>query len=61
MKSQNMVRAFEVYSDFEAVLRKAHADAIDAKDPFAEIAIYGLLEEATHKHWQLKRMAEASR
>jgi hypothetical protein len=56
-----MVRAFELYDEFEVALRKAHTDAIDAKDAFAEIAIYGLLEEATHKHRQLKRMAEAAR
>ena len=61
MKSQNMIRAFELYNEFEAVLRKAHGDAIDAKDSFAEVAIYGLLEEATQKHWQLKRMAEAAK
>ncbi len=61
MKSQNMVRAFELYNEFEVALRKAHTDAIDAKDLFAEIAIFGLLEDATHKHWQLKRMAEAAK
>ncbi|HOX59019.1 MAG TPA: hypothetical protein P5205_18105 [Candidatus Paceibacterota bacterium] len=61
MKSQNMVRAFELYSEFEMALRKAHTDAIDAKDLFAEIAIYSLLEEATKKHWQLKRMSEAAK
>ncbi len=61
MKSQNMVRAFELYNEFEVALRKAHTDAIDAKDLFAEIAVYSLLEQATQKHWQLKRMAEAAK
>ena len=61
MKSQNMIRAFELYNEFEVALRKAHADAIDAKDAFAEIAVYCLLEEATQKHWQLKKMAEAAK
>ncbi len=61
MKSGNLVRAFELYNEFEVALRKAHADAIDAKDPFAEIAIYGLLEEATQKHWQLKKMSEVAK
>jgi hypothetical protein len=61
MKSQSMVRAFELYNEFEVALRKAHTDAIDARDLFAEIALFCLLEDATKKHWQLKRMAEASR
>jgi hypothetical protein len=61
MKSQSMVRAFELYSEFEVALRKAHTDAAEAKDAFAEIAIYGLLEGASQKHWQLERMAEAAK
>jgi hypothetical protein len=61
MKSQNMVKAYELFSEFERLLRLAHTDAVEAKNIFAEIAIYGLLEEATRKHWQLKRMAEAAR
>lgn len=61
MKSQSMVRAFELHTEFEISLRKAHTDAVEAKDAFAEVAIYGLLEEATQKHWQLRRMAEAAR
>ncbi len=61
MKSQSMVRAFDLYNEFEVALRKAHTDAVEAKDAFAEVAIWGLLEEASNKHWQLKKMAEASR
>ena len=55
------VRAFELHTEFEVALRKAHTDAVDAKDEFAEILIYAVLEEASQKHWQLKRMAEAAR
>lgn len=61
MKSQSMVRAFELHTEFEVSLRKAHTDAVEAKDAFAEVAIWGLLEEATQKHWQLRRMAEAAK
>jgi hypothetical protein len=61
MKSQSMVQAFGLYSEFEVALRKAHTDAVEAKDAFAEIAIYAVLEDASQKHWQLKRMSDAAR
>lgn len=61
MKSENMVKAYQLFDEFEKTLRMAHTDAIDAKDEFAEILIYAVLEEATQKHWRLKRMAEAAR
>jgi hypothetical protein len=56
-----MVKAYQLFDEFEKTLRMAHTDAIDAKDEFAEILIYAVLEEATQKHWRLKRMAEAAR
>ena len=61
MKSENMVKAYELFSEYEKSLRLAHSDAIDGKDEFAEILIYAVLEDATQKHWRLKRMAEAAR
>lgn len=61
MKSENMLRAFELFSEYERTLRMAHSDAIDAGDSYAEILIYAVLDDATQKHWQLQRMAEAAR
>ena len=61
MKSENMVKAYELFGEFERTLRMAHTDAADAKDAFAGILIYAMLEETPQQHWQLKLMAEASR
>jgi len=61
MKSQNMITAYELFASFEIALRKAHTDAADAKDGFAEILIYSLLTEASRTDWMLKRMADAAR
>jgi DNA-binding ferritin-like protein len=61
MKSENMVRAFQLFDEFEQTLRMALTDAADAKDAYAAILIYGMLEETPQQHWQLKRMADASR
>ena len=56
MKSENMVKAYGSFVEFEKTLRLAHTDAIDPKDQFAEILIFQMLEEATQTHWVLKRM-----
>jgi hypothetical protein len=61
MKSENMVKAYQLFDEFERTLRLAHTDAADAKDAYAAILIYAMLEETPQKHWQLKRMAEASK
>jgi hypothetical protein len=61
MKSENMTKAYELFVSFEKTLRLAHTDAIDAKDQFAEILIFRMLEEATQTDWVLKRMGEAAK
>jgi len=61
MKSENMVKAYEFFSEFERTLRMAHTDAIDANDAFAEVLIYSMLEETPQKHGRLKRMALAAK
>lgn len=61
MKSENMVRAFQLFDEFQRTLRMAHTDAIDAKNAYAEILIYAMLEENSQTHWRLQRMAEAAR
>jgi hypothetical protein len=61
MKSDNMVKAYEYFVEFEKLLRMAHTDAIDAKDQFAEILIYQILENLSHTDWRLKRMGEAAK
>ena len=60
MKSENMTKAYELFVSFEKRLRLAHTDAIDAKDEFAELLIFTMLEEAAQTHWRLKRMREAA-
>jgi hypothetical protein len=60
MKSENMVKAYELFDQFEKTLRLAHGDAIDSKDEFAEILIFAVLEQASQAHWRLKRMREAA-
>jgi len=61
MKSENMVKAYELFGQFEKRLRMAHTDAIDSKDQFAELGIFLMLEEAAQTHWRLKRMQEAAK
>jgi hypothetical protein len=61
MKSENVVKAYQLFDEFEKTLRMAHTDAIDAKDAYAEILIYSMLAEISQKHCQLKRMTEAAR
>ncbi|MDR3409510.1 MAG: hypothetical protein P4L87_00945 [Formivibrio sp.] len=60
MKSRNMEQAFQSYAEFEVALRLAHTDAVDAKDGFAEILIYQVLEKSSRTHWLLARMKEAA-
>jgi hypothetical protein len=61
MKSENMVKAYDSFVEFEKSFRMAHTDAIDAKDHFAEILIYQILEDLAQTDWRLKRMAEAAK
>lgn len=61
MKSENMVKAYDSFVEFERSLRMAHTDAIDAKDQFAEILIYQILENLLQTSWRLKRMGEAAK
>jgi hypothetical protein len=60
MKSRNLEQAFKCYAEFEVALRSAHADAVDAKDGFAEILINKVLEKSSRTHWLLNRMKEAA-
>ncbi len=60
MKSQNMARAFELYTEFQIALRMSQTDAVESKDRFAAILISQLLEETCHTHWLLQRMQEAA-
>lgn len=60
MKSENMVKAYNSFVEFEKTLRLAHTDAIDAGDQYAEILIFAVLEQASQAHWRLKRMREAA-
>jgi hypothetical protein len=61
MKSENMVKAYDSFVEFGKSMRMAHTDAIDAKDLFAEILIYRILEDLAQTEWRLKRMAEAAK
>lgn len=60
MKSQNMVKAYELFSEFQVALRMSQTDAVESKDRFAAILISQLLEETCHMHWLLQRMQEAT-
>lgn len=60
MKSKFMIGAYEHFAMFQQELRRAHNDAINADDKFAEILIFNLLEQTGKTHNLLKRMSEAS-
>lgn len=61
MKSEHMVKAYELFSEYEKTLRMAHTDSIDDGDQFAEILIFSMLEKTSQQHWLLKRMSEAAK
>ena len=60
MKSQNMVKAYELFSEFQIALRMTQTDAVESKDNFAAILVSQLLEETCRTHWLLQRMQEAT-
>ncbi len=61
MKSENLTRAYQLYSEYIIALRTAHTDAVDAENEFAEILIYTMLQEVSERQWRLRRMAEAAK
>ncbi len=61
MKSENIKRAYQLYSEFALALRMAHTDAIDTEEAYAELLLYQMLAEVSQKQWLLRRMTEAAK
>jgi hypothetical protein len=60
MKTEHLEKASDHLDLFLNELRKAHSEAVDSGDGFAEIVIFGLLEEFTPLERKFRRAKLAS-
>jgi len=60
MNTTNLNIACEAYAALNTALRAAHTDAVNSEKPFAEIALFALLEPVSKLGAQLLRVKEAA-
>jgi len=60
MEKENLIKALHSAQLLTQDIREAHTDAVDSENPFAEIAIFDLLEVATSLEQKLKRIVAAA-
>ena len=60
MKSKNLLKCCDSFDFFFAELRKAHTDAVNSENEFAEIVIFSLIEEAAKMQPRLARVKDAT-
>ena len=60
MKIENLMKACDSFEVFQGELRKAHSDAVNSGDQFAEIAIFSLIELASELRPRLARVKDAA-
>ena len=60
MKTENLIKAADSFAFFFSELREAHTDAVNSANPFAEIAVFSLLEDAAEMQTKLDRVKDAA-
>jgi hypothetical protein len=60
MKTENLMKACDSFAFFFAELREAHTDAVNSENPFAEIPLFSLIEDAAKIQTKLNRIKDAA-
>ena len=60
MKTENLTKACDSFAFFFSELREAHTDAVNSENPFAEIAVFSLIEDAAKLEAKLERVKDAA-
>lgn len=54
------MKACDSFAFFFSELREAHTDAVNSENPFAEIAMFTLIEDAAKMQTKLARVKDAA-
>ena len=60
MKTENLTKAYHSAQFLAHEIREAHTDAVNSENQFAEIALFGLIEETVNLEQKLKRLTDAA-